>query len=180
MVSIERWLRCVLLALAVVGAAPAAVAADPAPEIQRPAYSPQAPGVVHTVRVIPEACMLIEGHFTGQAGTPYALAARPSRARCMARARLVDAASVRPAPSAARGWVFNDLIPIPNAGCPGQQAVVRIWREGRLTAVPTRDAQGRVRVYLKDAMEPASAQAHRDAMPRYVAELEVQGQACQP
>src|SRR3546814_16732177 len=66
-----------ILPLLLLAALPA-FAADPVPEITRPAATPQAPGVVHTLRQIPEACARIEGAFTGQAVEPYQSAvARP-------------------------------------------------------------------------------------------------------
>ena len=38
--------------------------------------------------------------------------------------RLVDAAKARPSVQA--GWIFNDVIRVPNAACATQQAVVRV------------------------------------------------------
>src|SRR3546814_1290887 len=52
-----------ILPLLLLAALPA-FAADPVPEITRPAATPQANGVVHTLRQIPEACARIEGAFT--------------------------------------------------------------------------------------------------------------------
>src|SRR3546814_5623817 len=49
-----------ILPLLLLAALPA-FAADPVPEITRPAATPQANGVVHTLRQIPEACARIEG-----------------------------------------------------------------------------------------------------------------------
>lgn len=150
-------------------------AADPPPEIQRAPFPSQAGGVVVTLRIIPEACMRLEGRFTGDRGHPYAVSAQPSSARCLPRARLVDAASARP--SSRRGWVLNDRIQIPSADCPGQVAVVSIWREARATSVPAYDAQGRVRIYLHDALSSAG-RAQAPALPRYVAQLAMQGRDC--
>src|SRR3546814_10812817 len=59
-----------ILPLLLLAALPA-FAADPVPEITRPAATPQANGVVHTLRQIPEACARLEGAFTGQAVEPY-------------------------------------------------------------------------------------------------------------
>ena len=53
-----------LLAACLLVAAPVH-AAEPAPEIQRAAAAPQAVGVVHSLRQIPEACARLEGAFTG-------------------------------------------------------------------------------------------------------------------
>ena len=69
----------------------AAVAAEPSPEIRRAPARPQAVGVVHTLRTIPEACARLEGRFGGDAATPYTFAAVRSSERCQPRARLVDA-----------------------------------------------------------------------------------------
>ena len=168
------WLAC-LLAASLFLANAVAVAADPAPEIQRAPYPAQADGAVTTLRIIPEACMRLEGRYTGDRGKPFALFASPSSTRCLPRARLVDAAGVHPA--SGRGWVLNDVIRVPSARCPQQQAVIRVWRESRATSVPARDAQGRVRIYLKDAMAPASA-AQRPAVPRFTVQLAVQGRDC--
>lgn len=167
--------RTLLLLAALLGLSGATGAAEPVPEIRRPDLPAQADGAALTLRVIPEACVRLEGRFTGAPAKPFDLAAEPSRARCLPRARLVDAASVRPMPQP--GWLLNDVIRIPSARCPARVAVVRIWREGRIDSVPARDAQGRVRVYLKDSMTPA-ARSRRDALPRYVVQLAVQGQAC--
>lgn len=156
------------------GLAGEALAADTPPEIQRQPTPPQAIGEAHTLRTIPEACARLEGRFTGTPASPYALTAVASSARCMPRAQLVDADKARP--SVARGWILNDVIRVPSASCPTQQAVVRIWR----TDVPEaarRDAQGRVRVYLRDSMAPGGA-PRRVALQRYAASLAVIGKAC--
>lgn len=164
-----------LLVLGLLGPAGRAAAADPAPEIQRPPLAAQADGAAFTLRVIPEACTRLEGRFTGEKAKPFALSAEPSRAQCMPRARLVDAATARP--SAQRGWVLNDEIHVPSARCPAQQAVVRIWRERDPNATPKRDAQGRVRVYLREDLAPAGAVQHQ-AIPRYTVQFAVQGTDC--
>lgn len=167
-------LACALV-LSLLGPLGAANAADPAPEIRRQPLPAQADGAAFTLRVIPEACARLEGGFTGKKGQPFALAAEPSRPRCMARAQLVEAASVRP--SVQRGWVLNDEIRVPSARCPAQLAVVRLWRERDPNATPKRDAQGRVRVYLRENLAPASAAQHQ-APPRYAVQLAVQGREC--
>ena len=59
-------------------------AADPQPEIQRAVGSPQAVGVAHTLRTIPEACARLEGQFTGGAASPYKFAAVRTSARSLA------------------------------------------------------------------------------------------------
>ena len=113
----------VLLLLAV---ALPAFAGDPTPEIKRDPAAPQAIGELHTLRGIPEACARLEGMFTGQASEPYKFSAVRSSPNCQARARFVDADKAMP--SAKQGWIFNDLIRVPNAACATQQAVVRVWR----------------------------------------------------
>ena len=149
-------------------------AAEPKPEIERPAASPQAVGVVHTLRTIPEACARIEGQFTGQAAQPYKFALARTNANCQPRARLVDATKAKP--SIASGWIFNDLIRVPSAMCPAQQAVVRIWRKPADARPPKLDAQGRSRIYLKDATDRAKAGA--PSVPVYAAAMAVEGKSC--
>lgn len=135
-------------------------AAASTPEIQRPAAKPQAVGLLHTVRTIPEACVRIEGKFTGQAAPPYAIKLVKTHPQCQPRARWVD---TKQAPSSTQGWVLNDLIRIPSAGCPGQQALVHVWRRPGVVTPPALDGQGRARVYLEDAMKDAPASASRTA-----------------
>lgn len=150
-------------------------ATDPTPEIQRPAAQPQAAGSVHTLRQIPEACARLEGQFTGQAVQPYKFAVVRTSPHCQARARFVDAAKARP--SLAAGWKFNDLIRVPSASCPSQQAVVRVWRKPADVAPPKLDAQGQARLYLGD--EKAKAAANQlAAIPMFAAAMAVEGKAC--
>jgi hypothetical protein len=152
-----------------------AVAGDPAPEIQRSAAAPQPVGVVHTLRGIPEACARLEGEFTGDAAKPYRFSVVRTSPDCQARARFVDAQKVKP--DAAGGWVFNDLIRVPSAGCTGQQAVVRVWRHPANATPPKLDAQGRARIYLKDSVDKAKAGA-LPPIPMYAASMAVEGSAC--
>ena len=149
---------------------------DPKPEIARATSTPQAVGQVHTLRTIPEACARIEGRFTGQAADPYAFAIVRTSPNCQQRARLVDAKDARP--EQAKGWIFNDLIRVPSAACPSQQAVVRVWRKPLEAAPPALDAQGRSRIYLKDATDAAKAQA--PVVPMFAAAMAVEGTACTP
>jgi hypothetical protein len=151
-----------------------ASAAEPKPEIERPAAAPQAVGAVHTLRTIPEACARIEGQFTGQSADPYKFAVARTSASCQPRARLVDASKAKP--SAASGWIFNDLIRVPSAACTTQQAVVRIWRKPADATPPKLDAQGRSRIYLKDAADRARAGA--PSIPVYAAAMSVEGKPC--
>lgn len=165
-------MRLALLLLSAAFAAPAP-AAGPEPEIVREAAQPQAVGAVHTLRQIPEACARIEGVFTGDPGAPYRHAVVRTSERCQPRARFVDAAKA--VPSAAGGWVLNDLLRVPRAGCPSQQAVVKIWRRPAGEA-PERDGQGRLRVYVDESAQAAAGP--RMAPARYAAEVAVEGKAC--
>jgi hypothetical protein len=161
--------------LLLLAAAQPALAADPLPEIQRPAATPQAVGAVHTVRGIPEACTRLQGIFTGDAGHPYKFDAVRTSPNCQARARFVDAREAKPAGS--DGWILNDLIRIPSAACPGQQAVVRVWRHPADTKPPKLDAQGRARIYLQESMDKAKANALAP-IPLYAATMAIEGSAC--
>lgn len=163
-----------LAAIAVSLVSAHAAAQDPKPEIARATSTPQAVGTVHTLRTIPEACARIEGQFTGQAAEPYKFAVARTSAACQPRARLVDAAKAKA--STASGWIFNDLIRVPSAACPTQQAVVRVWRKPVDAAPPELDAQGRSRIYLKDAA--ARAKAGTVAVPVYAVAMAVEGTAC--
>lgn len=169
LIPMTRSAACLLLAVALPLAA-----SDPRPEIERPAAPPQATGAVHTLRTIPEACARIEGRFTGKADDPYRFAIARTSAACQPRARLVDAAKARP--TQAGGWIFNDLIRVPSAACATQQAVVRIWRKPADAAPPALDAQGRSRIYLKEAGERARAGA--PAVPLYAVAMALEGKGC--
>jgi hypothetical protein len=164
---------CLLAAIAVIAASPA-LAADPKPEITRPAVTPQAVGAAHTLRQIPEACARIEGMFTGEAAEPYKFAVVRTSANCQPRARFVDAAKAKP--SQAGGWKFNDLIRVPNAGCPSQQAVVRVWRKP-VEVGQKLDGQGKSRIYLQESKQAAAA-GKIAAIPVFAAEMGVEGEAC--
>ncbi|SBV36770.1 conserved exported hypothetical protein [uncultured Stenotrophomonas sp.] len=160
-----RWLPVLLLA-------PLAVAA-PAQEIQRPPATAQAVDVLHTVRQVPEACIRIEGRFTGQANAPYDMRLVRTGAQCQPRAVWLDFAQVTPDEG---GWKLNDRIRIPAAECRGQQALVEVWR--RPVEQPlARDGQGQVRVYLDDARRQAGA-GRLAALPAYAARLEMEGRPC--
>jgi len=152
-----------------------ASAADSKPEIQRAVGAPQAVGVAHTLRTIPEACARLEGKFTGDKSKPYAFAAVPSSPRCQPRARLVDAVSAKA--SVANGWRLNDMIRVPSASCPSQQAVVRVWRHAAKAAPPKLDAQGRSRIYLKDGLD-AARHGQLAATPMFAAAMALEGMAC--
>lgn len=170
-------MRChVLVAGIALAGLSAAHAVDPKPEIAREPATPQAVGQMHTLRTIPEACARIEGRFTGQAVEPYQFTVVRTSPNCHPRARLVDAAQVKP--DATQGWIFNDLIRVPNAACPSQEAVVRLWRKPTTGAPPALDAQGRSRIYLKDATDAAKAKT--PDVPMFAAAMSVEGKACTP
>lgn len=164
-----------LVALAVLAPlAPPALAAEPQPEITRAAAKPQATGVLHTVRAIPEACARLEGAFTGQMAEPYSFAVVRTSANCQARARFVDAAKAKPSTQA--GWVLNDLIRVPSSSCPSQQAVVRVWRKPGRAAPPALDAQGRARIYLQEARKLDGAATA--AVTLFAATMALEGTSC--
>lgn len=164
-----------ILTILLAGLSLSAMAAETKPEIVRPVATPQAVGVLHTVRTIPEACVRLEGRFTGEAAQPYRLAAVKSFPNCQPRARFVDFASVQP--TQAKGWKFNDEVRVPSAACPTQQAVVRVWRKPGEVAPPELDAQGRSRIYLKEASEQAKAPG-APKVPLYAARMTIEGHAC--
>lgn len=164
-----------ILPLLFLTAAFSAAAAGAKPEIVRETGQPQAMGAAHTVRAIPEACARLEGMFTGDAGQPYRFAAVKSSPNCQPRARFVDFAKAKP--SEAEGWKFNDEIRVPNAACPSQLAVVRVWRKPGAAAPPKLDAQGRSRIYLQEASEKAK-QGVAPQVPMYAAEMKLEGGAC--
>jgi hypothetical protein len=165
--------RCFVLVL--ICAASAAQAADPAPEIERAVATPQQAGAAHTLRTIPEACARLEGMFTGDAAQPYRFAAVRTSPNCQPRARFVDAAKARPSVQA--GWKFNDLIRVPDAACPTQHAVVRVWRKPAEVAPPALDAQGRARLYLEESKQAAAADRIA-AVPMFAAAMAVEGAPC--
>lgn len=153
---------------------PLTALAQQSPEIQRPVGTPQANGVLHTLRQIPEACTRIEGRFTGEAAQPYAMNLVRTSSVCQARAIFMDYDKVQP--SEAKGWKLNDIIKVPSASCAGQQAVVQVWRKPAGQELKL-DGQERARLYLQDAK--AQAQAGKlAALPAYTAKLEVEGKPC--
>jgi hypothetical protein len=112
--------------------------------------------------------------FTGQAVEAYKFAVVRTSPNCQPRARFVDAAKAKPSLQA--GWKFNDLIRVPNAACPQQQAVVRVWRKPVDQAMKL-DGQGQSRVYLEQARQTAAA-GKLAAIPMFAAEMSVEGEAC--
>lgn len=144
------------------------------PEIQRETYPPQAVGTAHTIRVIPETCAYLRGMFTTDAAVPYRYGASKTAGRCQPRARLVDPAKAMP--SEAKGWILNDVVRIPQAGCPARLAVIRIWRKPVDTRVPL-DGRGQARIYLQDAKQQAKTGTVAK-LPEYAAVLEMEGRGC--
>jgi hypothetical protein len=154
-----------------------AFAADATPEITRPVGAPQAIGNIHTLRGIPEACTRLEGAFTGDATKPYLFHAVQTSANCQPRARFMEAETVKPTTKA--GWILNDVIRVPSAACPAQQAVVSVWRHPADSAVPPRlDPQGKSRIYLAEGVAKAKAHA-LSPIAMYTATMAVEGKACQ-
>ena len=157
----------------------ASLAATPAfavePEIDRPEAKAQAIGAMHTLRSIPEACARLEGMFTGNPADPYRFAVVRTSPACQPRARFVDAGTAKPSDS--DGWLLNDRISVPNAGCPSQRAVVEVWRKPGQAAAPELDAQGRARIYLGDSKEAAEG-GSLATVGRFTATVAVEGKAC--
>lgn len=160
-----------LTAAAFVFAAGSALASSP--EIERPLGTPQANGVTHLVRGIPEACAWLQGTFTGDASNPYRFAPARSSASCQARARIVDFDKAQP--SEAKGWKLNDRIRVPSQACPSMTAVVEVWRKVVAVSAPKLDAQGRARIYLQDAKASAGKKV---PMTVYSAKATVEGKPC--
>lgn len=155
------------LALPLLVACPAHAAE---PEIARPEAAPQANGAGHTLRAIPEACVRLEGRFTGNPDEPYEMTAVRSSPGCQSRARLVEAVE-------GEGWVLNDRIVVPSAACPSQKAVAQVWRRPGAAAPPDLDAQGRARIYLQEGKDASDA-GRLAAITAYAATLEIEGAAC--
>jgi hypothetical protein len=167
--------QAVLLAMLVAAlavASPLRAQAMKAEHVQ--AGVPQAVGAVHTVRTIPEACARLEGVFTGDAAQAYRMQAVQSAPSCQPRARYVDAAQA--GPSQAAGWILNTETRIPQAGCPGREVVVKVWRKPVAQDL-VRDGQGQVRIYLQDAQKQAAAGKVRP-LPEYSAQVEVEAGRC--
>lgn len=144
------------------------------PELQRPTGTPQAVNAAHTLRQIPEACARLEGSFTGDPAQPYRFSVVRTSEQCQPRARFVDFEKAQP--SAAKGWKLNDVIRVPSAACPAQQAVVRVWRLP-VEQTPVLDGQGQSRIYLEDAKKQAAA-GQIAKIPMFAAQLAVEGAPC--
>lgn len=162
-------------ALSLSGSLPS-LASEATPEITRPVGAPQAIGAVHTLRGIPEACTRLEGAFTGDTAKPYMFHAVQTSANCQPRARFVEADTVKP--TTKNGWILNDIIRVPSATCPAQQAVVSVWRHPADSAIPPKlDPQGKSRIYLAEGVAKAKAHA-LSPIPLYAASMNVEGKAC--
>ena len=162
MPRMESVMRTVPLILAALLAVSLQAAAAPSQPVTLTG-APQADGAVHTLRQIPEACVRIEGRYTGQEGRPYALAVVPLGGTCQPRARF---AGERPATelAAEAGWQATQRIAVPSAACPERIMTLTVWqREG--AGLPPADGQGQTRVYLKDAARQATAS--QDRRPAY-------------
>jgi hypothetical protein len=133
------------------------------PEITRAPAVPQAAGVPHALRVVPEACVRLDGLFGADPAAPYAvtLHARPG---CTPRAGF-DANVGREAP-AGEGWILNDVLRVPRADRPDCVASVSVWRHPGALAPIEQDGQRRVRMYLDQTPPPAGQR------PRFAATLE--------
>lgn len=171
----RAWCLAIFLPISMLSVCAPAAAAGPQPEIQREPFPAQTPGKVHTIRIIPETCAYLQGGFVANTATPYRYGAASTGKRCQPRARLVD--PVKAKPSADSGWILNDLIRIPNAACPAQQAVIRVWRKPANNTPPPVDAQGRPRIYLEDAKRQAAA-GKIAPLAQYAAVLAMEGGGC--
>jgi predicted outer membrane lipoprotein len=165
----------VALLLACAFATTTAQAADPVPEVQRAPYPPKANGEVHTIRIIPEACVYLHGMFTGDKALPYRYGAKRNSARCQPRAQMADPAKATP--SVASGWILNDIVRVPSAACLTQTAVIRVWRKPADNAPPPPDAQGRSRIYLEEFKQRA-AQGSLAPVTKFAAVLSIEGATC--
>ena len=170
-----RLLPATLLPACLLAASLPAAASNPNPEIERNPGVAQAVGAAHTLRTIPEACVRLEGTFTGQAGAPYDFRAVRTSAACQPRAHLVDPAKAKP--SAAKGWKLNDVIRVPQAGCESREAVVTVWRKPADVSPPGLDGQGRARIYLDESMQKI-ASGDLAPVPLYAAALTLVGKNC--
>lgn len=129
------------------------------PEIERPPAPPQAVGTPHTLRLVPEACLRIEGVF---AASGYQVTLHP-RPGCQPRAGFEPA--VGTAAPGGDGWILNDLLRVPRADRSECMATVSVWRHPGALAPLEQDGQRRVRLYLDEKQKPAQK-------PRFATSLE--------
>ena len=150
----------------------AAVAVGSQTASPRPVVQPQPDGVLHTLRQIPEACVRLQGQFTGQAQQPYALQVVPTTTSCPRRAVFAGASAQAPAEP---GWQPVEQLRVPSAGCPGMVLVLQLWQlPGQVRRLPA-DGQGRERVYLEQVRATPAADS-RALLPQWRASWQVQGQ----
>ena len=67
---------------------------------------------------------------------------------------------------------------VPNATCPLQKAVVKVWRKPGASATPELDAQGSARIYLGDSKQAAEGDKLA-AIPMFAAAMTVEGGPCE-
>jgi hypothetical protein len=178
MAQVHALIASVVLPIAAVCAVDALATpppSGPAPEVQRAPYPPKPNGEVHTIRIVPEACVYLHGVFTGDKAQPYRYGAKRTNPRCQPRAKMVDPAKA--APSLAGGWILNDVVRIPSAACAAQTAVIRVWRKPADNVPPPPDAQGRSRIYLDQSKQRAEA-GKLAPVAQFTAVLTVEGAAC--
>lgn len=150
----------------------AAAAAGTQAANPRPAVQPQPDGGLHTLRQIPEACVRLQGQFTGLAQQPYALQVVPTSASCPRRAVFAGVSTQAPA---VPGWQPVEQLRVPSARCPGMVLVLQLWQlPGQVRRLPA-DAQGRERVYLEQVRATPAADS-RALLPQWRASWQVQGQ----
>lgn len=149
-----------------------ALAAPPDTGRQRPPSRPQADGVWHTLRQIPEACARLQGRFTGQPERPYQLQAVASSTHCRRRAVLLALQQGGEDPG--QGWMLDERIMVPSAACPGLAVELRLWRRQPADTSRPRDAQGRERIYLQQAREQWARQ-RLAGLPQWRAYWQLQG-----
>ena len=142
----------------------AGLACAATPEIERPPVSPQTAGTPHTLRLVPEACLRIDGVF---AASGYQVTLHP-RPGCQPRARFEPVAGI--AAPGGEGWILNDVLRVPRADRPECVATISVWRHPGALAPIEQDGQQRVRLYLDEKQAPAEK-------PRFAATLST-SEAC--
>ena len=136
----------------------------------------QSTGVKHTLRQIPEACVRLEGVFTGDPAKPYAMELVRLGPPCQPRARY-DGRLTKAMATPGTGWRQTQVIRIPSANCPGLVVDFEVWQRPG-AAAPRPDGQGQTRVYLEEAQRDArSGQLAR--LPGYAVRTRAKG-SCAP
>ena len=72
--------------------------------------------------------------------------------------------------------MLNDVIRVPNAACPSQQAVVHVWRKP-VDKTAKLDGQGQQRIYLEESSQKAKA-GQLASVPMFAAQMKVEGKSC--